>query len=102
MKRSATTNSIAPHVEDRGLLRFDAGPRHFDEWRGPRSASPLSDSKIGARRIHCWCRASLRRKEKRCVLVFHEEHQELGRGSVARVSCDHVHVIWLLVKRLAW
>src|SRR5262245_3756838 len=43
---------------------------------------------------------SIDRRQKGCTLVFHQEHQELGGRSLARVSADDVHVVYSLVEGL--
>src|SRR6478672_8935585 len=44
---------------------------------------------------------SLDWRQKRCTLVLHQEHQELGRLSLARVSANDVHIVWRLIEGLA-
>src|SRR5215470_13638671 len=50
----------------------------------------------------CAHRRSLRRDQNWCAFVLHQEHHELGRRIIARISADDVHVIRSLVEDLAW
>src|SRR6185503_1330142 len=40
-------------------------------------------------------------RQNRCTFVLDQEHQELGRRSLARVSANDVHIVQPLVKGLA-
>src|SRR5215469_6689784 len=43
----------------------------------------------------------LHRNQNRCILVFEQDHQELGWHRLARVATNGVNIVGTLVKRLS-